>query len=546
MLIGLSQIYNNTVNNLMERLMENPKMHFDVRFTVNRFTFFVMHRALDIFVRMDNLELIYPSGTQYPALPLKSSIKFINPLVECNPEQSMAVKNIVLGTSRPAPYIIHGPPGTGKTVTIVEAILQVKKVFRNSFILVCASSNAACDLLAQKLVPHCTTDELLRLHSTSRDWETVPADLHQYSNRDEQLYWFPTEQKLLKYRIIVCTLINSGRLLPKRQSDDDFADFSHFTHVFIDESGQATEPETLVPIAGILGMATKKNAGGQVILAGDHLQLGPVCSIKHAGSSHLKISLMERLIKDSTLYERGKYENGDNYNNKYITKLCRNFRSHELILYLPNKNFYEGDLILDSAEDSRQNFNLNLSEDPKANLPVVFHGVLGQEKREGRSPSYFNDYEIQQVMKYVSVLLEGGPNRDKVKQEEVGIIAPYIRQVYKIKGRLKEKHWENIEVGTTETFQGREKRVIIISTVRGDEKRFNVAVTRARSLLIVVGNPFLLETDENWGEFISFTIEHGSYRGCPFQSRKDPEWIEAVKNKLLELNFKEMWKSFPK
>ena len=71
-------------------------------------------------------------------------------------------------------------------------------------------------------------------------------------------------------------------------------------------------------------------------------------------------------------------------------------------------------------------------------------------------------------MEYVKKLLEGGSDRAKVEQDEIGIIAPYIRQVYKLKARLKENNWENIEVGTTETFQGREKRVILISTVRSN------------------------------------------------------------------------------
>ena len=135
--------------------------------------------------------------------------------------------------------------------------------------------------------------------------ETVPADLHPYSNRDEKLYWFPSEQQLLSYRIIVCTLINSGRLLPKGSPDDDFAGFSHFTHVFIDESGQAQEPAALVPIAGILGRANKSRAGGQVILAGDPLQLGPVCACKHASAAVLgEFCFSHILLEPLTVGER--------------------------------------------------------------------------------------------------------------------------------------------------------------------------------------------------------------------------------------------------
>jgi superfamily I DNA and/or RNA helicase len=77
-------------------------------------------------------------------------------------------------------------------------------------------------------------------------------------------------------------------------------------------------------------------------------------------------------------------------------------------------------------------------------------------------------YELETVLHYVGILLKGAPSREPVEQKEIGIIAPYIRQVYKLKAKLKDKGWENIEVGTTETFQGREKRVILISTVRSN------------------------------------------------------------------------------
>jgi superfamily I DNA and/or RNA helicase len=73
---------------------------------------------------------------------------------------------------------------------------------------------------------------------------------------------------------------------------------------------------------------------------------------------------------------------------------------------------------------------------------------------------------MERVVNYVGVLLRGGPSRDPVGQKDIGIISPYIRQVYKLKAKLKDKGWEGVEVGTTETYQGREKRVILISTVR--------------------------------------------------------------------------------
>lgn len=531
---------------LMDRLESDPSLHFDVHFALNRFPLYVMHRSIDLLVKRNMFDVVFPPGSSLPSLHVQGDIDFINPLIKKNPEQQKAVTNIVLGTSRPSPYIIFGPPGTGKTMTVVEAILQVKNKMRGSYMLVCAPANAACDLLAQKLIPHCTTDELLRLHSSSRDWSSVPEDLHPYSNRSEDTYYFPEEKQLHSYRIIVSTLIHSGRLLPK---NDNFYEINHFTHVFIDECGQAFEPEALVPVAGILGGAIRNRPGGQIILAGDPMQLGPVCDTKRAEKLGLGLSLLERLMTKWKLYTE-RNEDGT-YNDKFITKLRRNFRSHELILELPNSLFYEGELIPQCGKDVSDDTVKNLTGKPHCDHAVVFDGVIGQEKREGRSPSYFNQYELDKVVMYVRILLKGGPSREPVDQKDIGIIAPYIRQVYKLKAKLKDKGWENIEVGTTETYQGREKRVILISTVRSQRdllsfdskfklgfvanaKRFNVAITRARSLLIIVGNPHLLECDPNWRELINFTQKLGSYRGCHYMPRREPrsEWVKEVVKRL--------------
>lgn len=94
---------------------------------------------------------------------------FINKNIAKNNEQRVAVQNILNNSSMEAPYIVFGPPGTGKTITIVEAILQIKKFYSQSKILVCAPANDACDMLALKLTPHCSKKELIRVHSENRE-----------------------------------------------------------------------------------------------------------------------------------------------------------------------------------------------------------------------------------------------------------------------------------------------------------------------------------------------------------------------------------------
>nr|CAD7574824.1 unnamed protein product [Timema californicum] len=589
-------------NALLIQLENDPTLHFDVKFVFSRYPIYVMHRALELLEQEGLKNLVYPDPQDtVPPRPIElGQSDYFNPLVKMNPEQKAAVENILRGTSRPAPYIIFGPPGTGKTVTVVEAILQVKKRLK-SRILVCAPSNAACDHLTQRLISFgCTNSELLRLHSSSRDIETVPSDIYPYSNMHKKMCFYqPRKDELVKYRIIVCTLISSGRLVPEPSDDDEVYHKNYpFTHIFVDECGQAQEPESLVPVAGILEPPCPRNpGGGQLVLAGDPLQLGPVCNSMRA-QQWLEVSLLERLMSTCELYKRNADEDG--YDNRFITKLIQNFRSHPDILYLPNELFYDGDLIDKCGPEVRQDplLSTSLLSSKKPGRAVLFHGVIGYDQREGKSPSHFNTYEVGQVMWYMNLLL-GSEARVAVKQSEIGIIAPYIRQVYKLKKALQEKSWDQVEVGTTETFQGREKRVIIISTVRSNrnlldydgrfrlgflvnqkpigvdsaaiglkllklqedeglkqakpsgclitefgklhyiwKKRFNVAVTRARSLLIVVGNPHLLEKDKNWRALIQLTqLQLDSYKGCKFHPFDDT-WVDNVMERMSTLRLK--------
>ncbi|XP_063226708.1 putative helicase mov-10-B.2 [Bacillus rossius redtenbacheri] len=536
---------------MFTRIKNNEDMKFDIRFEFNRFPIFLMHRATELIEKENFMAVLFPEASELigPRKIDVENLEFFNNQVMYNSEQSTAVKNILKGTSRPAPYIIFGPPGTGKTVTVVEAILQVKKHLK-SYILVCAPSNAACDYLTQKLISNgCKKNELLRLHSSSREWSGVPQDIHDYSNWDGEAYFMPAKDWLYSYRIIVCTLISAGRLVPQapRNTLDEelYQKTYHFTHVFIDECCQAQEPECLVAIGGILQPPGDQSCpGGQLILAGDPKQLGPICSTSYVQYT-LGTSLMERLMKFDLYASR----NGQ-YDSLYITMLRLNFRSHPDILELPNELFYENGLISRCGPDVLEDplVRTFLLSPKKQGSAIIFHGVLGQEQREGRSPSHFNMHEVSAVLWYMDYLL-GAKARTPVKQSDIGIIAPYIRQVYKLKNALKDKSWEEVEIGTTETFQGREKRVIIISTVRSNanlldydrkfclgfltnEKRFNVAITRARSLLIVVGNPHLLDKDYNWRRLILLARDvHGSYRGCAY-SPLDDSWKQEVSSRF--------------
>ncbi|KAK3740617.1 hypothetical protein QZH41_009729, partial [Actinostola sp. cb2023] len=148
---------------------------------------------------------------------------------------------------------------------------------------------------------------------------------------------------------------------------------------------------------------------------------------------------------------------------------------------------------------------------PKKGVPLVFHGIKGEDLREGNSPSWFNPAEVVQVVRYIQGLKNS--TTVHVKPADIGVVTPYKKQVEKIRLLLKSVSIADIKVGSVEEFQGQERPVIIISTVRSDEsyvgtdvthsigflsnpKRFNVAITRAQCLLIVIGNPFVLCQEE--------------------------------------------------
>ena len=176
---------------------------------------------------------------------------------------------------------------------------------------------------------------------------------------------------------------------------------------------------------------------------------------------------------------------------------------------------------------------------PNPQIPLILEGIHGKDMREANSPSWFNPDEAACVVRYVDDLLENF-RQSPVREEDIGVITPYNKQVHKIKRALKGSGYSNVRVGSTESFQGQEKRVIIISTVRSSEdflpfdlrhdlgfldnpRRFNVAITRAQALMIVIGDPRLLQHDRHWGELLKFSIANKVYVGV-----EPPEEIGRV------------------
>ncbi|KAJ7676479.1 P-loop containing nucleoside triphosphate hydrolase protein [Mycena rosella] len=490
---------------------------FDVKFTLNRLPHRRMHQALVnpwkesrvLFPRAEHILRNLPVSASQ-----RSSISPVNRRIAEDPEQFETVAAIVHQPPGSPPFVVFGPPGTGKTVTIVEAINQILLREPEARILACAPSNSAADLIARNLLS-LGTIQLFRLNSLSRKYADLPKELVKFSAvNDNSTFVLPVVEDLRKYRVVVSTCLSGGvpaHLGIKR---------GHFTHIFCDEAGQATEPEVMLPI--------KSNANNftNIVLAGDNKQLGPIVHSWIANSLGLKISYLSRIMqREIYSLDPGTTAGGSGIT---IVKLVNNFRSHPAILDFSNHQFYNGELIpcgnpalIHSLENS--------NELPTKKFPLIFHGILGKDDREGSSPSFFNIGEATLVKKYVASLVSD--RKLRVRPEEIGVITPYHAQRCKIMDLLyRDPKLRGITVGSVEEFQGQERRVIIMSTVRSNTnyvesdirrtlgfvanpQRFNVAITRAQALLVVIGNPNILALDPLWRAFLNYIHIRGGWRG---------------------------------
>ncbi|XP_023280958.1 putative helicase mov-10-B.2 isoform X2 [Seriola lalandi dorsalis] len=506
---------------LLDRFVDNMK--FCIEFTVNRLTLRLQHRAAELATTCGLRDVLFPAAPTCPSQLTLPKLRLFDCQLEKNLEQYQAVQHIVAGSCKPAPYLVFGPPGTGKTVTLVEAIKQIEKTQTSCHILACAPSNSAADLLCKKILEHVDDHKVYRMYASSRDPKCVPEKLKACSNLEGECYVFPPKEELMEYTIMVTTLMTAGRLVTGGIPE------GHYTHMFVDEAGHAVETECLIPLAGLLHPET-----GQVVLAGDPKQLGPILRSPFALKYGMGISLLERMMNNFPLYQK---EEGV-YNNRFVTKLLHNYRSHPAILKIPNEMFYDGELLCHADEILRNSY-CGWEYLPQRDFPLIFHGVTGVDEREANSPSFFNVAEVEVLMDYVKKLLQtqGKKGLAMISPKDIGIIAPYRKQVQKIRKALekvgKDLRFEDmneLKVGSVEEFQGQESTVILVSTVRSspnyteidkkfhlgfvkNDKRFNVAVTRAKALLIVVGNPRVLSKDTTWDRFIRYCSEGGGYTG---------------------------------
>ncbi len=422
--------------------------------------------------------------------------------------------------------LIQGPPGTGKTHTSVRILAAWSKNGAGP-ILAVADSNVAVDNLLEGLlevgVRAIRLGQPVKVRESLRD-ATMAARMEEHHLREDvdtliqlnedamrRLPSLKGKEKGLAHRdinrgwkevrrienqmrddilqtaqVVCATCVGSGDLLLESR---------RFPLVLLDESTQATEPASLIPLT---------KGARHVVLVGDHQQLPPTVISRRAEDEGLRQSLFERLT----------------HLGAPSTMLRTQYRMHPVIREWPSERFYGGEL-----EDG-----LDLKERPAPagflwpdwDAPVAFVPVDGVEGTSPDGASKQNMDEAGLAVRIVDMLLSAGD----IKPHDIGMVTPYSGQVrllndmFDSAGGLEENdRYHGLEIKTIDGYQGREKEVIVLSTVRAndageigflrDQRRLNVAITRAKRGLIVIGNARTLRNDSNWESWCDWASERG-------------------------------------
>jgi ATP-dependent RNA/DNA helicase IGHMBP2 len=464
-------------------------------------------------------------GERAPAFGELSPVQPLNPGL--NPSQRQAVE---FALSAEDLAIIHGPPGTGKTTTVIEVIRQA--VRRGEKVLACAPSNLGVDNLLERLVA--AREQAVRLGHPARvlpELQEHTLDLMVAAHPDVRLARkLVQEARTLRSRAGRTTrakpargarsqmreearqLMADARRLEARAVagildsstvvcatltglDDSIVGNRTFDLVIIDEAAQATEPACWIPLL----------RSHRVVLAGDHCQLPPTIVSVAAARGGLGTSLMERLIQD---------------HGPGISRLLQvQYRMHETIMGFSSAEFYESALEADASVHAHTlddlpgvTFSSELTSTPFEFVDTAGAGYEEQAEPDGRSR--WNPEEAELVVRRVHALLDAG-----VAPRHIAVISPYAAQVRHLRDRL---GIPQLDVDTVDGFQGREKEAVLISLVRSnlegaigflaDIRRMNVALTRARRKLIVVGDSATISAHEFYQRLLEYVEQQGGYR----------------------------------
>lgn len=458
-------------------------------------------------------------------------------LPKLNASQEKAVKNALLTESV---EFIHGPPGTGKTTTMLEIIAQTLK--HEKQVLVCAPSNNAVDLLAGKLSkknidvlrighPARVSQELLNLgidvkvqnhpdykqvKQLKRRADEARRNAQKFKRsfgakeREERRQLYRESRNLLDDALqfeeqITDEIIRNAQVICTTLvgAASGFLKELQFSTVFIDEAAQALEPATWIPIL----------KAEKLVFAGDHFQLPPTVKSNFAAENGLNISLFEKFLHEK----------------KQSNLLNVQYRMHAEIMNFSSRIFYKNELKAD--ESLTENVLNPNSENNLLSKSVMYIDTAGcgfDEEKNKETLSTFNKEEANLLINHLEILKQSLES-ENIDYPKIGIISPYQAQVATLKELFEKKFEEseftkNISINTVDGFQGQEREVIYISLVRSNEKseigflkdirRMNVAMTRAQKKLIVIGDSATIAKHDFYQNFLDYIDEIGAYHSA--------------------------------
>ncbi len=429
--------------------------------------------------------------------------------------------------------VVHGPPGTGKTTTLVEAIIETLQ--RETQVMVCAPSNAAVDWISEQLsrrgvnvlrignplrmsnemldcsyerryAAHPDYAELWSIRRALREGQAGNGKSREKQARLAKMRDRATALEIrIQYdlfdqaRVVSCTLIGSAYHILEHR---------HFSTLFIDEAAQALEPACWAAIL----------KADRVIFSGDHQQLPPTIKCLEAAHGGLEQTLMQKVAKNKP---------------ESVSLLTVQYRMNKDIMGFSSRWFYHGRLTAAPEVADRQVSPID--------TPLMWLDTSQCHfgEKESRTLSRSNAEEarllIHTLRDYIEMIGLGKIQNDQV---DFGIISPYRAQVRLIRKLLKWQKFfrtlrRQISVNSVDGFQGQERDVIVISMVRDNEKgtigflrdlrRMNVAITRARMKLIILGNAETLSQHKFYREFIDYVKEHGDYVVLPEPTDPPPK-----------------------
>ncbi|GIL23551.1 MAG: helicase [Bacteroidota bacterium] len=510
--------------------------HLGVDVMFDEMTYKEMEYALTSVIKAENnrvaeLREIFLGDLKPSILPHAEPVA---PAPHLNQSQNNALQKVM--HARDVAFI-HGPPGTGKTTTLVQAIALTQRA--EGQVLVTAPSNAAIDLLVEKLTeqglntvrighPARVTEQTLsktldariathahynELRALRKRIEKVRAEASKFKrtfghHEREHRRLLKEEAKLLKSdadmlefyiindvlqqaQAICCTLVGASHPVMRSRK---------FKTVFIDEAAQSLEAACWIPLL----------RSQRIILAGDHCQLPPTIKSTEAAQAGLATTLFEHGIKKHP---------------QAASLLQVQYRMHEAIMKFPSHWFYEDKLI---AHPSVKTGLLKPHQQPVEFIDTAGCGFA--EKQDPETLSRYNEEEASLVIREVEKLVEDyGIEAWNAHQITMGIITPYRAQVDQLNklattSAILEPIHKLITIHTVDAFQGQERDAIIISFVRSNDKaevgfladirRTNVAMTRARKKLIMIGDSATLAAHPFYEALLNYVQQEGFYKSA--------------------------------